>query len=74
MTTRSPVAQVEVEVKAKMRKVEADIEDLNNDYGKATGEEKKIELLKAITAKEGRLHDLYEELKVLRQQQQGNES
>jgi chromosome segregation ATPase len=76
MATRSPVAQVEVE--AKMRKVEADIEDLKGtikDYEarEAKTENGQIELLKAITAGRNNLHDLYEELKALRQQQQGNE-
>jgi rubrerythrin len=64
MTTHSPVAQVEVE--AKMRKIEAEIDDLKetikgyeNDYKQATGEDKKG-LRQMIIAKEGRLHDLYE--------------
>ena len=77
MTTHSPVAQVEVE--AKMRKIEAEIDDLKetikgyeNDYKQATGEDKKgLRLM--IIAKEGRLHDLYERIKVLEEKQQGNE-
>jgi rubrerythrin len=77
MTTHSPVAQVEVE--AKMRKIEAEIDDLKetikgyeNDYKQATGEDKKG-LRQMIIAKEGRLHDLYERIKVLEEKQQGNE-
>jgi hypothetical protein len=50
---------------------EAKIEEYENEYKQATREERKEILLKTITAKEGRLHDLNEELKALRQQ--GNE-
>jgi hypothetical protein len=78
MSTHSPAAQAEVE--AKMRNIEAEIVDLKemikgyeNDFKQATREDRNI-LGPMIIAKEGRLHDLSEELKALRnQQQQGNE-
>jgi predicted nucleic acid-binding Zn-ribbon protein len=63
-----------------MRNIEAEIEYLKkrvkryeNEYDEATGEERKDILLRAITAKEGRLQALREELKALRHQQQGIE-
>jgi DNA repair exonuclease SbcCD ATPase subunit len=83
MTTHSPEAQVEVQdeiakLKTKIEVLEAKIEEYENEYKQATGEERKGILLKAITAKEGRaehylaqlgrLHDLSDELKALRQQ------
>jgi hypothetical protein len=76
MTTHSPEAQVEVQdeiakLKTKIEVLEAKIEEYENEYKQATGEERKEILLKVITAKEGRLHDLSDELKALRQQ--GNE-
>jgi predicted nucleic acid-binding Zn-ribbon protein len=62
-----------------MRKIEAEVDDLKetikgheNEY-KETREERKDILLKVITAKEGRLHDLSEELKALRHRRQGTE-
>jgi uncharacterized coiled-coil DUF342 family protein len=76
MTTHSPAAQVEVE--AKMRKIEAEIDDLTetikgyeNDYKQATGDEKKG-LRETIIAARTNLHDLNERIKVLEEKQQGN--
>jgi lipid II:glycine glycyltransferase (peptidoglycan interpeptide bridge formation enzyme) len=64
----SPIAQVEVE--DKITKLKTKIEEYENEYKRATGDDKK-EILQMIIAKEGRLHDLSEKLKAL--QQQGNE-
>jgi hypothetical protein len=83
MTTRSSVAQVEVE--SKMRKIEAKIEDLKktikgyeNEYDEATREEERKDISEMIIAKAEtiiaaytNLHDLREKLKG--RQQQGNE-
>jgi phenylalanyl-tRNA synthetase alpha subunit len=70
MTAHSPVAQVEVE--SQMRKIEAEVDDLKetikgheNEYKEATREERKDILGQMIIAKEGRLHDLSEELKTV---------
>jgi hypothetical protein len=73
MTTHSPGAQVEVE--AKMRKMEAEIDDLKEtikgyevDYVEGTVEDRK-DIRQMIIAARTNLHYLYEELKALR----GNE-
>jgi Flp pilus assembly protein TadB len=67
MTTHSPVAQVEVE----MRKIKERIKKYENEYDEATRDEEKEILLKMIIAAETNLHDLSEKLKA--RQQQGNE-
>jgi hypothetical protein len=54
-----------------MKNIEAEIEDLKKLIKEATREER-IELLRAITAGRNNLTALYEELKALRLQQQGN--
>ena len=73
MTTHSPVAQVEVEdeiakLKTKIEVLEATIKEYENEYKQATREERKDLLGQMIIAKEVRLHDLNEELKIFRQQ------
>jgi predicted nucleic acid-binding Zn-ribbon protein len=66
MTTNSPVAQVEVE--AKMRKIEAEIDDLKETIKGYENDYKQV-----IIAARTNLHDLNERIKVLEEKQQGNE-
>jgi uncharacterized protein Yka (UPF0111/DUF47 family) len=71
MTTHSPVAQVEANIKAEIEDLKKRIKRYENEYDETTGEERKDLLRSVITAGRNNLQAL--ELKALRHQQQGIE-